>query len=104
MNEKTSWDKAVAACYDKNLCFTETVMRVIYSDAKTNRAVLLQRPDGFIHLVFEKLVFFDDDELLYPGTDMLPGYWYSCSHSYSVFDTVERAAHAVFSEVPFKTT
>ena len=103
MNEKISWDKIVEECYDKELSFIYDVIKVIYTDKKTERAVILQRPDGLINVVLEKLYPFDDDDLIYLNDDDLHGYWsFSPNHNNSIFDTKERAIEAVFSELPFK--
>ena len=102
MTDKKSWDKITEECYDRNLSFTDDVIQVIYTDAETERAVILQRSDRLITIVFEKLSLYDDNELMYIGEDDVHGYWHPYNHNKSIFDTEESAVNAVFSEPPFK--
>jgi hypothetical protein len=96
------WNEVVKECYDKNLNFIHPVTKVIYTDEKTVRAVILQRPDMSYTIAFEKLYSFIDNELKYLNNGDLHGYWSSSNSSRSIFDTEERAVNEVFSTPPFK--
>jgi len=101
---KMSWNEVVDACYDKHLdCFVNDVIKVIYSDDKVERAVILQRPDKLYSITFEKLCFYYDDELKYLTPDSLPAYWCpNNSGMNSIFDTEEEALSAIMTTPPFK--
>ena len=91
-----SWEEIVAACYDKQLEYLHNVVKVIYTDDKTERAVILQKPDGLYKISLEKLCAYEEEY----GFSDLPGYWLPYSYG-SIFDTVERAINAIMAEPPF---
>lgn len=102
-SKRLSWSDIIDECYDKQLDFTDAfVSKVIYTDNKEKRAVILLMPNGCYSVVFEILYPYDDDELQYIATTDLHGFWsqYDCTSSF--FDTEERAVASVFSEPPFK--
>lgn len=98
---KIPWSEVVDECYDKQLTFMYDVSNVIYTDNKTERAVILRKPDGLYTVAFERLYPFDDDILEY-GIYDLHGFWQNYSGFVSLFDTEERAANSIMSEPPFK--
>ena len=96
------WNEIVNECYDKGLNFIYPVTKVIYSDDKSKRVAILQKPDMSYTICFEKLYPYDDDELKHIGNG-LHGYWSPDNHSMnSIFDTEENAIMSVYSEPPFK--
>ncbi len=100
--EKIPWNQVVKKCYDKNLNFAHPVSKIIYLDDKTERAVILKKPEGLFTLTFEKLYPFDDEELKYLSLD-LHGYWsQNTCKIYGIFDTEENAINTIFSVPPFK--
>jgi len=102
--EKISWNEIAEECYDESLTFLYpiVVVKVIYADDKTERAVILQQPDGTYLVTFEKLYPYDDDELQY--IDHRPhSFWIQSSQgACSIFDTEERAENAIFETPPFR--
>ena len=100
--EKIPWNEVVKECYNKGLNYIYPVVKIIYSDDKTKRAAILQKPDMSYTISFEKLYPYDDDELKY-FFNGLHGYWsHDDSSMNSIIDTEENAVIAVFSEPPFK--
>ncbi|MDL2273393.1 hypothetical protein LJC34_02450, partial [Oscillospiraceae bacterium OttesenSCG-928-G22] len=99
---KYSWDEIIEICYDKQLSFIHPVIQAIYSADRTERAVVLQKPDGLYTVKFEKLYPFDEDELRYSSASCLPGYWSQQGGSNSLFDTAEHAERSIRSEPPYK--
>lgn len=95
------WNEVIDECYDKQLNFWCDIAKVIYTDERTERAVILQRSDGLYETVIERLYPFDDEELKYVGSD-LHGYWSPHSKSKSIFDTVNLAVNSIMAEPPFK--
>ena len=50
--------------YNKSLDrFTGKVLKVIYSENKTERYVILKNENGIIHFVFEKIELYDEETL-----------------------------------------
>ena len=99
---KIPWHEIVSECYDKGLEFAHPVVRVIYSDDKSERAVILQKSDMTYTVTYERLYPYDDEELKYLY-DGLHGYWGPVEqHILSIFDTEEKAINEVLSEPPFK--
>ena len=97
-----SWNEIVKECYDKNLEYIYPVVKVIYTDDKTERAVILKKPDTLYTIVFSKLYPYYEDELQYISSG-LHGYWgLTTSSGNSIFDTEKDAINAVFLEPPFK--
>ena len=100
--EKIPWKEVVKECYDKNLDFIYPVTKVIYADDKTERAVILQKPDMTYTIASQKLYPFDDDELKYIGNG-LHGFWSPSEQDLcSIYDTEENAMSEIFSSPPFK--
>ena len=100
--KKIPWKEIVKECHDKSLGFSYPVVKVIYTDDKAERAVILEKPDKTYTIAYETLIPFDDDELKY-SSDGLHGFWNPNKESLnSVFDTEERAEKAVFCGPPFK--
>ena len=100
--EKIPWSEVVKECYDKSLNYNYPIIRVIYSDDKAERAVILQKLDKIFTISFEKLYPFDGDELKYCSSGCLHGYWCPIYQRNSFFDTEESALTEIFSSHPFK--
>jgi len=96
------WNELVKECYDKNLDYIYPVVKVIYTDDKTERAVILRKSDTLCTIDFSKLYPYDEDELQYISNG-LHGYWSpTSSNGNSIFDTEKDATNAILSEPPFK--
>ena len=98
------WNEFIKERYDKELDSYDQILRVVYSDDKTARAIIYQRPDkDMLYAVsFEKLHQCDDFELQYTSEGDSQGYWCGNSSTNSFFETEELAANAIFSEAPFR--
>jgi len=68
------WNEVVKECNDKNLEYIYPVAKIIYSDDKTERAVILKKSDTLYTIDFSKLYLYDEDELQYISNG-LHGYW-----------------------------
>ncbi|MCL2048089.1 MAG: hypothetical protein FWG87_05110 [Defluviitaleaceae bacterium] len=100
--EPIPWSAVVSECYNQGLNFTLPVIEVIYTDDKSERAVILQKSERLYSLVYEKLCPYHEDELKYIS-EGLHGFWSSCAHgNTSLFETRESAVKAVYSDAPFK--
>ena len=100
--QQIPWEDIVKECYDKNLNFSYPVAKVIYTDEKSERAVILRKSEQMYSIVYEKLYPYDEDELKYFSLE-LHGYWASGEQKgVSFFETEEEAINAVFSDAPFK--
>ena len=97
--ERIPWNEVVDECYDKQLSFVYDITKVIYTDDRTERAVVLQKPDGLYTVVLEKLYPFDDYELRYAESH---GYWSPYNRIISIFDTEECAVNSIIADPPFK--
>lgn len=95
------WSEIVDECYDRQLNFMYDISKVIYTDDRTERAVILRKPNGLYTVIREKLYQFDDDELKY-GISDLHGYWHTENDIGSTFDTEERAENEIMTSPPFK--
>ena len=96
------WRQVVKECFDTGLDFIYPIIKVIYTDDKAKRAVILHRPDETFTIAYQSLYPFNDDELKYFSVG-LHGFWSPSEvDGYSVFDTEERAINEVFSDPPFK--
>lgn len=80
-NDKTvppmpAWNEIVEAMFDKELSFTDEIVRVIYSDDKASRIVVLKKNDGLFTYIYERLYRFDEDEWFYNSDHTkIPAYW-----------------------------
>jgi len=99
---KIPWSEIVDECFNKGLDFAHPHTKVIYTDNKTQRAVILQKPDMTYTIMYQILYPLTDDELMY-STDGLHGYWHpSALAMISIFETENSAEKAILSEPPFK--
>ena len=97
------WKDIVKECYDKDLDFIYPVAKVMYTDDKTQRAVILQRPDMTYTIMHQVLYPFDDDELEYITDGGLHGFWSPTQPSFcGIFDAIDTATNEIFSDPPFK--
>jgi len=56
MNQET-WNKIVKECYNEDLNFIFDVVKVIYSNDREERAVILRQLDGLYTVAWQKLYF-----------------------------------------------
>ena len=100
--KKKPRNEIIRECYDKGLTFVDPIIKVVYTDDKTERAVILQKSDRLYTVAFEKIYFLDDDELTYNSVG-LQGYWCTDADSMNSFlDTEENAVDTIYSTPPFK--
>ncbi|MCL2811975.1 MAG: hypothetical protein FWD25_08835 [Clostridia bacterium] len=100
--KKIPWSEIADECYNKDLDFAYPHTKVIYTDDKTQRAAILQKPDMTYTIMYQILYPLTDDELMYSNNG-LHGYWHpKALGMISIFDTVNSAEKAVLSEPPFK--
>jgi hypothetical protein len=99
--EKIPWNEVVNECYDKELRFIHPVAKVIYSDDRSERAVILKKSGALFTVVFERLHPLNEDELKCLAPPALHGFWGSYGGRKSVFDSEANASNAIFSEPPF---
>ena len=92
--------EVIKKCYDKGLEFIHPVVKVIYTDAKSERAVILQNPDMTYTVRYEKLYPFSDEEIEFLSLEV-PGFW-SLQDGNSIYDTAEKATDEVLLAPPFK--
>ena len=72
-------------------------IKTIYTDDKTERAIISQRADGLFSVSFEKFIQACNDE-----EDYQYEYWGRSNNTIHLFDTIEHAICSVMSEPPFK--
>ena len=99
--EEIPWNVIIEECYETQLKFFYDVEKVIYTNDRTERAVILKKPNGLYTIALQKLYPLTDDDLRYSVFD-LPGIWHTYDNSNSVFDTEKRAINSVMTEPPFK--
>jgi len=100
--ERKPWNVVIKECYDKGLDFIYPIIKVIYSDDKAQRAVIMQKPDMLYTTTFQKLYPYNDDELRYLSVD-LQGFWSTSEDNIcGIFDKKENAENEIFSIPPFK--
>ena len=101
-----SWEEIVKIMYDKNLAFGEEIVKVIYSQDKTNRFVVLKSEKGFYTYCFETIFPFDEEEWKYVSQDKdaLPAQWETpaVAASYSLFETEEIAMRELLCTPEYK--
>ena len=91
--------------YNKSLDrFTGKVLKVIYSENKTERYVILKNENGIIHFVFEKIELYDEETLNYfeDSPDALPAYWNGFDTPRSFYGTLEDALNNLKFEPKYR--
>ena len=91
--------------YNKSLDrFTGKVLKVIYSENKTERYVILKNENGIIHFVFEKIELYDEETLNYfeGSPDALPAYWNGFDTPRSFYGTLEDALNNLKFEPKYR--
>ena len=62
---RPSWSETVSIMFDKQLCYADEVVDVIYAPDKTKRFVLLKSDKGYFRFVYEELHPFTEEEWMY---------------------------------------
>ena len=99
------WNEIVEMLYDKNLVFLDsTVEKVIYSNDKSKRYVVLKSDNGFFTYRLEKIYQFDEEEWSYQCSfDSTPAFWQDVDYgSKSIFPTLEDALKELEQEAEYK--
>jgi len=91
-------NEIVVECYDEDLSFMGyDVIKVIYTDDKEERALILKKSnEDYYKVRFEKIYICED----YTGS--VYGYWSDDNFTVSIFNTEERAMNEILSTPPFK--
>ncbi|MHC1696117.1 MAG: hypothetical protein AB9835_12790 [Eubacteriales bacterium] len=100
--EQIPWDDIINECYDKGLDFIYPVIKTIYTDDKTQRAIILRKPNGLFIVKYEQLFEFNDEELKYNSSGM-HGFWSPMDYgTNSIYDTEKTAIREILSKPPYK--
>lgn len=103
--KELSMSEIAERMYNKSLdCFTDEVLKVIYSENKTERYVILKNENGIIHFVFEKIELYDEEMLYYfeGSPDALPAYWNGFDTPSSFYGTLEDALNNLKFEPKYR--
>lgn len=103
--KELSMSEIAERMYNKSLdCFTGKVLKVIYSENKTERYVILKNENGIIHFVFEKIELYDEETLNYfeGSPDALPAYWNGFDTPRSFYGTLEDALNNLKFEPKYR--
>ena len=92
------WEEVVSLCRDAGLAFSHPVADVIYHEDGDRRAVILDRGNGSFEVVFERLYFYEQEEL-YGAQDELPGFWSSAGSGKTIVDSVDRGREIAKEEM-----
>lgn len=100
-----SWSEIVEDMQDASLDYREEVVRVVCSDDREKRFVLLKRKDGLYQYSFERLTAYDEDEWQWVAKDpdALPGYWAPLNGAVSLFGTEQEAWQDLISSPEYIT-
>ena len=103
------YDEIVKSLYDKGLIYADSskICKVIYSNDKSKRFVILKSNKGFFKYTYEEVCVFDEfDWTSYFAyiENIDPGWWESKDRSfaYSFFGTEEEALKALKHETVYK--
>ena len=98
----------VEMMFDKGLSFSEDlqVMKVIYSEEKTKRFIILKSINGYYKYTYEELCVCDEEEWMYICNmeDAAPAWWEpkDRSFAYSFFGAESEAMSALLQEPEYK--
>lgn len=99
-------DKIVKLMHNKNLNFSDEIVRLIYSPTGDKRYVLLKNSSSLYSYVYEEIELFDEQELQWMGYREgidLPAYWSQHSgQSISLYGTPEDALKDLRAESNYK--
>ena len=99
------WNEIVEMLYDKSLdCFDDEVVKVIYSNDKATRYIVLKSDKDFFTYRLEKIYQFDEEEWSYRCSfDLTPAFWQDVDNgSKSIFSTLEDALNELKQEAEYK--
>lgn len=96
-----TWEEVVETMFDKDLNFTDEIIKVIYGKDRAKRYVLLKSDVGYYTFCYEELFPFDEDELCYFNDGRL-GYWQSRNGIKHFFDSAEHALRELMTEPEYK--
>lgn len=105
VSPRPSWNQIVAMMYDKTLnVFNDEVVRVIYSNDKTMRYIILKSENGFFTYILEQIYQYSDDEWEYKSDDELcPAFWGAFNNDCkSIYSTLEDALKELENEIQYK--
>ena len=99
------WNEIVEMLYDKSLdCFDDEVVKVIYSNDKATRYIVLKSDKGFFTYRLEKIYQLDEEEWSYRCSfDLTPAFWQDVDNgSKSIFSNLEDALKELEQEAEYK--
>ena len=102
-----SWDTVVETMYDKELdCFIDDVAKVIYSNDRSKRYVILRKENGLLTYLLEELYQYDgvEWEYVYSHDNALPAAWVSSVYNAgkSVFANMNDLLKELESEAEYE--
>lgn len=105
--KRQDWETVVEMMYDKQLdCFDDEVIRVIYSEDKSKRYLILKKPNGILTYLLEYICQFDDEEWNYISNqeNALPAMWepYYTDWGVSHFEKEEELMNELIHEPEYK--
>lgn len=105
--EKPDWETVVEMMYDKQLdCFDDEIIRVIYSEDKSKRYLILKKSNGILTYLLEYIYQFDDEEWNYISNqeNALPAMWepYYTDWGVSHFEKEEELMNELIHEPEYK--
>lgn len=97
-----TWEEVVENMYDKDLsCFTDEVVKVMYSKNRDMRYVVLKSDAGYYTYTCEQLYAFYEDELAFSDDDY--GYWSPADGKIKhFFDSLDHAIRELKAEPEYK--
>ena len=106
--EPPSWDTVVEMMYDKELdCFIHDVVKVIYSNDKSKRYVILRKENGLLTYQLEEIYQYDEAEWAYIclHNNALPATWVPSAYNAtkSVFENTNDLLNELKSEAEYKS-
>ena len=103
------WEEIVALMHDRELDYSDTVPRVLYSRDQARRYVILKSEHGFYKYTYEALESMDEEELRWfradalAGKEVLPAYWNPrIEAGCSIFESEQDVMAAISQEDAYK--
>lgn len=102
-----SWEEVVDMMYDKHLdAFFDEVVKVVYSNDRSMRYVILKNDKGFFTYQLEAIYQYDEEEWMFISSDnkALPAMWepFRGIGGKCVFENIEELLKEMRAEPEFK--
>ena len=105
VSKMPEWNEIVEMLYDKSLNgFDDEVVRVIYSEDKSKRYIVLKSDKGFFTYRLEKIYQLNEEEWSYRSSfDLTPAFWQDVDNrSKSIFTSLDDALKELVQEAEYK--